>query len=365
MATGSDVPSAASEAPPQPSSLVLPAVGVLPLAAAPAYAAAALSGLLYWLAFPGVDAWPLTFVAWVPLLVAMHRQTARRAALLGAVAGLVMNVCGFFWLQEMLQTFSGFPAPICFLFVLIVCAYQAGRIAVLGWIYGRATSRGWPAYPVFAAAFAASELVYPVLFPWYYSATVHRVPVLMQVGDLGGPILVGLSLVAVNFAFCEFVIAWAEKRKIDFRPIAFGSAALALTCAYGAMRVRQVDAAARAAPAAVVGVVQANMGLMEKRTDWSEGVRRHLRMSEELRKEGADFVVWSETSAMHAVRDDTYRTELHGLASRIGVPAIFGAVVVKPVSDEREYVLYNSAVSSDERGAITGRYDKEYLLTFG
>ena len=33
--------------------------------------------------------------------------------------------------------------------------------------------------------------------------------------------------------------------------------------------------------------------------------------------------------------------------------------------DEREYVLYNSAVASDAAGTIIGRYDKQYLLTFG
>ena len=34
---------------------------------------------------------------------------------------------------------------------------------------------GWPAPLVFGAAFAASELVYPLLFPWYYAASVHKV----------------------------------------------------------------------------------------------------------------------------------------------------------------------------------------------
>src|SRR5579884_3147339 len=163
-----------------------PVVGALPLPAPLAYAGAVLSGLLYWLAFPGMDAWPLAFVAWVPLLVAMHGQTVRRATLLGWVAGLTMNVMGFAWLQQMLRTFSGFPAPLCFLFVLVVCAYQGGRIAMLGWLYGRATARGWPAATVFAAAFAASELAYPLLFPWYYGATVHRVPLLTQLADVGG-----------------------------------------------------------------------------------------------------------------------------------------------------------------------------------
>ena len=28
----------------------------------------------------------------------------------------------------------------------------------------------------FAVAFAASELLYPLLFPWYFAATVHQVP---------------------------------------------------------------------------------------------------------------------------------------------------------------------------------------------
>jgi apolipoprotein N-acyltransferase len=69
---------------------------------------------------------------------------------------------------------------------------------------------------------------------------------------------------------------------------------------------------------------------------------------------------------MRAVRDDSFKQELRaGVARRIGVPAIFGAVVVKRVPDEREYILYNAAVASDAAGTVTGRYDKEYLLTFG
>src|SRR5579859_2163634 len=152
--------------------LQMQAAGVLPLRPRVAVVGALLSGLAYWLAFAGMDVWPLSFVAWVPLIVAIHRQTARRAAALGWIAGITMNITGFFWLQQMLQTFSGFPAPVCFLFVVLVCAYQGGRIAFLGWLYGRATARGWPGPLVFAAAFVASELLYPLLFPWYYAATV-------------------------------------------------------------------------------------------------------------------------------------------------------------------------------------------------
>jgi apolipoprotein N-acyltransferase len=342
-------------------------VGALPLSAPLAYAGALLSGLLYWLAFAGMDVWPLAFVAWVPLVVAMHGQTTRRAALLGWLAGVTMNVAGFFWLETMLRTFSGFPAMVCFFFVFVVCSYQGGRIGLLGWLYGRATARGWPAPWVFAGAFAASELLYPLLFPWYYAATVHQVPVLTQLADVGGPILVGLVLVAANLALAEPLLARAERRPMSLGLLGAGAVTVAFACCYGFLRIGAVDAAAEAAPPVTVGVVQANMGLMEKRTAFDDGLQRHIDLSHRLQRDDhVDFVVWSETSAMRAVRDDSFKQELRaGVARRIGVPAIFGAVIVKRVEDERQYVLYNTAVASDAAGTVTSRYDKEYLLTFG
>ena len=347
--------------------LVPAPVGALPLPGRLAYLGALLSGLLYWLAFGGMDVWPLAAIAWVPLVVSMHRQPTRRAALLGWLAGLTMNVAGFFWLQKFLRVFSGFPAPVCFLFVLIVCAYQGGRVALLGWLYGRATARGWPGPVVFAAAFATSELVYPLLFPWYYAATVHQVPALTQLAEIGGPILVGLVLVATNLALAELILARTERRRLHATTLAAGGVTLAAGWLYGVARIHSVDAAVRAAPEVTVGVVQANMGLMEKRSMYDEGLERHLELSRDLELERkVDFLVWSETSAMRPVREETYRQDLRtGVGRRIGAPAIFGAVVYRLVPDEREYVLYNTAVSSDAGGAIRGRYDKQYLLMFG
>ncbi len=357
----------AKAARPRTPGLVLPPLGALPLSWPLAYAGATLSGLLYWLAFAGMDVWPLAFVAWVPLIVAMHRQKTRRAARLGWVAGIMMNVAGFFWLQNMLKTFSGFPAIVCFFFVFVVCSYQGGRMALLGWLYGRATARGWPAAWVFAAAFAASELLYPLLFPWYYAATVHELPVLMQVADVGGPIAVGLVLVAVNLALAEGLLARAERRKVSVGVLGAGAVTVAFACCYGWLRIGAVDAAAQAAPEVTVGVVQANMGLMEKRSAYDDGLQRHLDLSQGLKRDkDVDFVVWSETSAMRPVGDERFKQELRGgVAQRIRMPAIFGAVIVKRVPGEREYVLYNTAVASDATGTVTGRYDKQYLLAFG
>ncbi|MDF2695381.1 MAG: Apolipoprotein N-acyltransferase, partial [Labilithrix sp.] len=346
---------------------------------------ALISGVLYFVAFAGFDIWPLTFVCLVPLYLSLHGQTPKRATWLGFLTGLAMNVGGFYWLVNMLRTFSGFPTPLCLLFTLIICAYQGGRLALMGWLYGRATVRGWPAPIVFGAAFAASELVYPLLFPWYYAATVHKIPVLMQLADIGGPILVGLVLVAVNLAIAEPLRARlaasrelaartvagpsSEERQslaIDRRVVGAGMIALLFAVLYGAVRISMVNGRVAQSEAVRVGYVQGNMGLMAKRENPGEGLRRHKQMTTELRDKGAELVVWSETSATFPTREDL-ATKGHffrdRFAASLGVPTIFGAVLYRVDPDRERW--FNTAISTDIKGEIRGRYDKQFLLAFG
>jgi apolipoprotein N-acyltransferase len=353
-----------------------------------AFVAAGVTGLLYFLAFAGVDLWPLTFVCLVPLYLAFLGQTPKRATWIGVFSGMVLNLAGFYWLINMLKTFSGFPLPLCLLFTIIICTYQGGRIGLLGWLFGRATARGWPAPVVFAMAFAASEFVYPLLFPWYYAATVHKVPVLMQLSDIGGPILAGLALVLVNLAIAEPVRAWFVRRSkagdltartqtsgtseervslaIDRRVVGAGIIALLVSVVYGAIRVAMTDSRIAKAEEAKVGYVQGNMGLMAKRENPGEGLRRHRMLTSELKGKGADLVVWSETSATFPVREEM-AIERHffreNFASSLGVPTIFGAVLYRDDKDRRRY--FNTAIATDLKGDIKGRYDKQFLLAFG
>lgn len=332
-----------------------------------ALALAVLTGLLYFLAFPGVDLWPLGLVTWVPLFVALRGRTPRRAALLGWLSGFTMTMTGFYWLMEMLETFSGFGKPLCFLFMSILCAYQGGRIGLHGWLYARAVVRDWPPGAAFAVAFVASELIFPLLFPWSFGAVVHLVPALTQVAELGGPIAIGLVVLAANLAIGELVVARLERRTPRWKNAAALAAVPLIASAYGAVRIAQVDRVVAAAPKARVGIVQANMSLLAKRRDKREGLRRHLDLTRQLTRDGPlDLVVWSETSVMAALEEqrapEAYRLQF---AAALGAPAIFGGVLVRRVEDAREYVLFNSALLSDSQGRLVGRYDKQYLLAFG
>lgn len=335
-----------------PPSLALPAKIAYPLAI--------LCGFLYFLAFPGMDLWPLSLVALAPLVVALRGQTPRRALGLGWAAGFTMTMFGFYWLLEMLKVFSGFGPALCVFFMAILCAYQAGRIGLAGWLYGRATARGWPAAPVFALAFVASELLFPLLFPWYYGATVHNAPIFLQVADLGGGYLVGLVLVAVNLGVAELVLARLDRRAPERRVLVAAVAVPALALLYGYPRLLYIDAAARDAEPVKVGIVQGNQPLLGKR----QALKVHLARTAELRAKGVDLVVWSEGASGMANRETADYGEVRKVISdRLGVPTIIGGMLAKP--DGQRYQYFNTALLSDKDGSIRGRYDKQYLLAFG
>ena len=331
-----------------------------------AYPLAFLSGLLYWVAFPGIDVWPVAFVALVPLFVVLAKQTPKHGFWIGWTAGFGMTITGFYWLSYTLQVFSGFPLPLCWLFQGILCAYQAGRIGLFGWLAARGEQRGWGRGLTLTLAFVASELLFPLLFPWYYAATVHQVLPLIQLAELGGPIAVSRVLLAFNYALSELVLARLEQRAPNKRVLAVAAAPV-LAAIYGFIRIPMVDARAAAADKLEVGLVQANMSLMGKRLNPHEGLDRHLRLTQELKAQGPlDLVVWSETSVMAAVREDEADAALRQqFTRRLGVPALFGSVLVRDVPDARQYVLFNSALLTNKRGSVVGRFDKQLLLAFG
>lgn len=341
-----------------PAPLVRPRTGEL---------LAALSGLLYFCAFPGVDVWPLACVALLPLIMALRGQSPARAAWLGWISGMVMTTAGFYWMLEMLRVFSGFPIVLCVLLMALLSAYQSGRMALFGWVAARLESRHWPSGLAVSLAFVMSELAFPLLFPWYYAATVHAVPALVQTAELGGPIAVGLCLLAANLALASLIVARLQRRTPPWRAAVGWAALFAANVVYGVARIPQVDAAAAAAPKARVGVVQANMSLQGKRQNHAEGLRRHVALTRELTSRAApDFVVWSESSVM-SVAAEQHADELYrrAFAAELGVPAIFGAVLLRRVPDQRGYVLFNSALATAADGTLQGRYDKQFLLAFG
>ena len=336
----------------------------LPLRAAAA--AAVLSGFVYFLAFPGLDLWPFAFVALVPLRLALVGQSPRRALLLGWLQGFTLSVFGFYWIVGLLERFSGFSFATCLFFALVVNAFQGGRMGLFAWLFVRAEERGWPGGVVWLFSLAAAELAYPVLFWWSFGASLHPVPALTQVADLGGVIGVCLLAVGTNWALGEAALAWWQGRPVPWRALAPYLLAPVAASVYGALRIPQIDARSAAAPHSEIGLVQPNLGLMTKRKDAGESLRRHLWGTARLLEQSKpELVLWSETVMTRSLQlPEAGTVGQRGIIAKVDVPLLYGALLRVDVPDARRHASYNSALIADADGVVRGRYDKQDLVAF-
>ena len=123
------------------------------------------------------------------------------------------------------------------------------------------------------------------------------------------------------------------------------------------MRLHQVTARWQAAPKVKVGLVQANIGIHEK---WVSGLRErnlevHQRLSAELEAQGAELIVWPESSYPYGIRRDQHADFDDRRQARTGFtrPLLYGAVTYGADSP----YPFNSALMMDEAGRLVGRFD--------
>jgi apolipoprotein N-acyltransferase len=146
--------------------------------------------------------------------------------------------------------------------------------------------------------------------------------------------------------------------------------------AYGAVRLHQVDAQRAAAPKVRTGIVQANVGILEKwdPREFARLLTIHQHESADLARAGAEFIVWPESSypyafprPPHALPGDLPVDDPRRVRRGFDTPLMFGAVTrhVGPPAEPRERFPFNTALMMDGAGRFTGSYDKVFLMMFG
>jgi apolipoprotein N-acyltransferase len=331
------------------------------------------------LGFAGFGIWPLAFVGILPALFVIDPTETRGGfsrpqgkALVGRLLffGYVAELGGFYWLEHTLTTFSGFPRIVCWLLASIFWLFQGLQFVMILALWARARARGFAATPALVAAYLASEAVFPMLFEHYYGCAFHPVPVLMQVAELGGPMMCTALAMAVAGAIYDVLsAAWRGVRIPRLWPAAAGGY-LAFALVFGVIRMADIDARAAAAPHLTVGVVQTNTGLAEKWENPALGVRRHVEQTAEIvARTPTDFVVWPESAIAYFLPTGLRDLDDWELARRLGleqvpVPIVFGALR-RVRSEDGRTLDRNSAFLADRERRILGAYDKMYLLAFG
>jgi apolipoprotein N-acyltransferase len=334
-----------------------------------------LAGALLFLAVPDYGLWPLMWIAAVPeLYVARVAATPRRAFLYGWLTGAVAHTGGFYWMDGLLERFGHMPLVEVLPIMALLVAYQGLAFAFFSWGVRRAWDRtGAPLALLAPLVMVAVELLMPQIFPYYLAISQAFVPAVIQIADLTGPLGVTALMLAFAGAGADVIFAASRRCWPAWRAVVTVAVLIAADLGYGALRIHQADARRAVAPKVRTGLVQANVGIIEK-WDPAEFARLlvlHQRASVDLQRAGAELVVWPESSYPYALP----RTFAHDFALDDGrmvrrgfdTSLMFGALtrVENPPKKGPDRYPYNTAIMMDAAGNATGSYDKVFLMMFG
>ena len=262
---------------------------------------ALLGGSCVFLAYPNFDQFYLAYIALALELWAVEGLRARWAFMLGWLSGCVTNIGGFYWVASLLEDFGHMPAALS---IALCCGLGMIQGLVFGlWTMGVSAIRAKNIWVAGIAMFVAVEMFFPMLCPWYYGNSQYNFILAVQTADIFGVLGVSMLLAVVNVLIYDvsrtFVLRLQGHRVLANRQMWMVAGAYIVMCLlYGAVRIAQIDRIDAKSPRLEVGLVEADVGVWEKETP--EKLRNNLfttqTLSSELAKQGAELIVWPESS---------------------------------------------------------------------
>ncbi|MGD8817768.1 MAG: apolipoprotein N-acyltransferase [Acidobacteriota bacterium] len=321
------------------------------------------SGVALALAFPTPDLHPLVWVALAPLFVVLRDAPPWRRWWMGFAAGFTWRAISLYWISHVMVNHGGMSMPVGAAVTGLLAFWMALNTGLFCLLVPWGMRRGLSGALVLAAAWVSLEYLQTLLpfgFPWsLLGYAAGRSAILMQGADLAG--VWGLSFVAV------LVNAAVAQRIVDARralPATLTAAAAVLVLAgYGAVRLAAAEAPLR------VAAVQGNV---EQGRVWAPEalraiIQNHVRLTLAAIDEGADLVVWPESSV--PIRgglegDPSTRAMLAQLARQFATPLVVGSPHYE-FDEAGDAWVTNAAFLVRADGQWGARYDKVHLVPWG
>ncbi len=338
------------------------------------------AAILFAASVPPVGISPLAVVALAPLIWAVVGARSGRAAFArGALASLLVTVLVFHWLPGSVHAFFGLPSVwswLVFPLYGLVAQPQLLLWAVVRWRWR--DDRGVVMMLASAAAYTGFDWLVPKLFRDTLGVAFFSDGWVIQIVDVGGIYLltfVTLFTTEVVHAAAAGLLGGPDRpaRPSLRRGALIAVVAWAAIFTYGGVRRAQVRDAIAAAPTLAVGVVQANIGNVEKEIALHgdlQGIvgtlKRYGELSDKLAISATppQLLLWPETAyplaygAHRSALDDDMDHELETYVHERKIPLLFGGY--HRVGD----VEYNSAILLAPSGEHSV-YHKRVLIPFG
>ena len=335
---------------------------------------ASASGVLLALSFPKFGHPALGWIALAPLLLALAGTTMRRAFTLGLVTGIVYFTGTLYWITRVMAMYGDMAFWVAVLINAGLVLYQAAYVAIFALIVRRIViTHGPHATMVAPLVWVATELGRTHIlsgFPWvllgYSQASVLPIA---QFASLFGVYGVSMLVASVSAALATHVASHhlhlGHGRQLA--PLAIVFAIVVAVAAWGSRRVAIAEWT-HTGESIRVGLIQGNIDQNDKidpaRT--SAIFQDYLRMTRQAIREGAEFVIWPESSTPFQFEDDLLAAaQIRTLAQQARVPILFGSDQFVRGASGAPTAFYNAAFLVRPDGTTGGVYRKMHLVPFG
>ena len=294
------------------------------------------------------------------------RSSRLRLAFTGSARGLAFgfaaNVVALRFVPDVIARFTTLPWAAGALALALLAAFEGTRWMLAAMVCEGAVRLRIPRWAAFPIGVYAGTFV-PTVFPWSAAGGVTPWPVMIQLADILGERGVTALMALAAGLLAEGVRAASVRRRVVRLSLA---AALPLaTAAYGALRMKQIDARLAAAPHVTVGLVQPSIGATER---WdaarAESIMSKLTiLTRSAESRGARLTVWPESAYPYVVAHASRRAPIGNLAmlgDGVRGPVLTGLILQGGAHEE-----YNSAAITTADGALSEPQDKLHLLWFG
>jgi apolipoprotein N-acyltransferase len=330
---------------------------------------ALISGGLYAFSNVGFGGWPLVFFFLIPLWIAIdslsNQKNLKEAALLGFLFGLSAFAIGFPWLLTLTDKFLGSGILLGGFLWLCLGLWFALGFAVYALIYRCLSAANCPNIIAGAAPLVLLEWWQLSLFPSYSGAALIAKPILAQIADLGGPLLLSAFVVTLNSAIYA-VYQWRLPKqgiKQDFPAKQTLSTVLLLASVlvYGHIQSSFILETKQGHPLKI-GAIQSNLVMLDKDELSLRSHPVHLKQSKALlANHPVDLLIWPETAYVRGLRRPL-PIDAQFIRSGIEAPLLFGGTSVWQNNGQK--FKANSVFLADKEGKIEQVYDKSLLIPF-
>lgn len=348
----------------------------------PAAGATALSAALYAGSFPPLGAWPLAWIALVPLLLALRGATLGRRLVLGVLWSFLSGYGVGTWMPGAVASYFDQTLAVGVgLFLVVTGGMAAPYYALFAALYGPIARGGGALVPIATgAAWAGAELlrgrllngtpIYVGSSPWAtFGASQFGVDPVVQVASLGGVYAISFLLATTNAALAEAIAVWWRDRALASPTragISIAAVVLAAALGFGSLALRGSQRSGETDAQIPIALVQGNLPAAAR---WEAGgpgrtLDTYTRLTQQAFETGRPrLVFWPEAALTFFLeREPHYQRALGRLLAHFDAELVVGAP--RAEGPEAGPPYRNSVYLIEPDATLRARYDKQRLLPF-